>query len=125
MKLGMFIIYVKDQKKSRDFYKEIFKINPTLDVPGMTEFNIDGVSIGIMPISGISKILENKISIPDEESIKCELYLYVEFPDQYLEIVANNGGKIISNPIKRNWGDIVGYCTDLDGNILAFSKKAN
>ncbi|MCK9225614.1 MAG: VOC family protein [Candidatus Muirbacterium halophilum] len=123
MKLGMFIIYVKEQNKSRDFYKQVFKINPILDVPGMTEFKIEGISIGIMPKTGISNILDNKVIHADEKSIKCELYFYVDCPEQYLEILEKNGGNKISDPIKRNWGDIVGYGTDLDGNVLAFSKK--
>lgn len=33
------IIYVSDQKKSAEFYRATLMMNPTLDVPGMTEWN--------------------------------------------------------------------------------------
>ncbi len=35
-----FILYVADQKKSKDFYSLVLNIAPSLDVEGMTEFNI-------------------------------------------------------------------------------------
>lgn len=34
------IIYVKNQVKSKEFYKSLLDIEPTLDVPGMTEFTL-------------------------------------------------------------------------------------
>jgi catechol 2,3-dioxygenase-like lactoylglutathione lyase family enzyme len=46
----MTILYVADQKRSRDFYRNILGIEPSLDVPGMTEFPLtDNASLGLMP----------------------------------------------------------------------------
>ncbi len=36
----MFILYVSDQQVSRDFYAAGLGLEPVLDVPGMTEFNL-------------------------------------------------------------------------------------
>lgn len=49
-----FIIYVKDQEKSRDFYQKVLNLWPKLDVPRMTEFALnDGTILGLMPEAGL------------------------------------------------------------------------
>lgn len=62
---SMFIVFVEDHSLSKKFYQQVLEQEPILDVPGMTEFalGIDS-SLGLMPASGIVKILENKISSP-------------------------------------------------------------
>lgn len=124
----MFIIFVKNQEKSRAFYEKIFGFKPTLDVPGMTEFKLfDHVTLGIMPEEGIMRILENKIQDPKNANgvPRSELYLYVDDPDEYYFKLVNAGGTGISKMKLRNWGDYVSYGSDIDGHILAFAKKAN
>ena len=52
------ILYVKDQEWSTDFYSHVLAMQPTLHVPGMTEFTLNEVCIlGLMPESGIKKLL--------------------------------------------------------------------
>lgn len=34
------VLYVNDQQASADFYTKIFRRNPDLNVPGMTEFRL-------------------------------------------------------------------------------------
>lgn len=122
----MFIIYVKDQDKSKDFYKKVFQQEPVLDIEGISEFALaDNVSFGIMPESGIMRILDDKIPNPAMARgiPRNELYLYVNDIDDYIKRVFDAGGKIISGPKLRNWGKVVAYCMDIDGNILAFAKK--
>lgn len=124
----MFIIFVKNQEKSRAFYEKILGFKPTLDVPGMTEFKLfDHVTLGIMPEEGIMRILENKIQDPKNANgvPRSELYLYVDDPDEYYFKLVNAGGTGISKMKLRNWGDYVSYGSDIDGHILAFAKKAN
>lgn len=122
----MFIIFVKNQEKSRAFYEKILGFKPTLDVPGMTEFKLfDHVTLGIMPEEGIMRILENKIQDPKNANgvPRSELYLYVDDPDEYYFKLVNAGGTGISKMKLRNWGDYVSYGSDIDGHILAFAKK--
>ncbi len=121
-----FIIYVKDQQKSKQFYEIVLQISPSLDVPGMTEFKLaDNVILGIMPENGISKIISTHLPHPkDGNGIpRCELYLKVKNPKNYIAKGIELGGKEISKLQKRDWGDIVGYISDLDGHILAFAEK--
>ncbi len=122
----MIILYVKDQERSKLLYASILGISPTLDVPGMTEFNLtQKLSLGIMPGDGIVRILDNKVGNPNEIQglPRCEVYLFVDNPDFYYDKAIEFGGQGISKGEIRNWGDYVSYCSDYDGNIIAFAKR--
>lgn len=123
---AIFIIYTKDQKAASQFYTDLLEINPTLDVPGMTEFELsESIKLGIMPAAGIKRILDDKIDEPncDLSNVKCELYLYVDQPEAYYNKAIALGAIGISHLQNRNWGDVVAYCIDLDGNLLGFAKQ--
>lgn len=121
-----FIIYVEEQNKSKEFYEELLKIKPVLDVPGMTEFELaENVKLGLMPEKGIAKIISDKLPHPEKGNgiPRCELYLKVKNPAEYIKRGIELGGKEISKLQNRDWGDQVGYISDFDGNIIAFAKK--
>lgn len=121
-----FILFVKDQLVSRDFYKKVLGINPSLDVPGMTEFDLgNNVKLGLMPNNGIYKILEQVtphpktgVGIP-----RCELYLIIDNINECFNNALNNGARLVSPVMDRDWGDRVGYFSDPDGHIIAFAQK--
>lgn len=120
-----FILYVKDQGRARDFYSELLGASPILDVPGMTEFYLgDGVKLGLMPETGIRKIIGD--SLPDPALgngiPRAELYLTVDDAESVLQKGVKAGARLISPLSKRSWGDEVGYLADLDGHILAFKQ---
>lgn len=124
-KLPMVILYVADQKRSAQFYETILHKKPLLDVPGMTEFQIsDSFLLGLMPESGIAKILNNKTKHPASGNgiPRCELYLIVGDPQEALQHALAAGAKEISQAETRSWGDTVAYCSDPDGHIIAFAK---
>lgn len=123
-----FILYVANQEKSRNFYQELLNVTPSLDVPGMTEFELTkNVKLGLMPENGIARILNNTTPHPKEGTgiPRCELYIKVINAQKYIEKGDELGGKIISNLEMRNWGDKVGYISDIDGHIIAFVEKGN
>jgi hypothetical protein len=62
------IIYVVDQKISRDFYATTLGVEPYLDVPGMTEFDFAAGKLGIMPQAGIKRLLGD--ALPDPQKHK-------------------------------------------------------
>ncbi len=126
MKEIEFILYVSDQQKSKDFYQQLLNIKPSLDVPGMTEFKLnEGVKLGLMPEGGIAKIIDGKISHPSNgQGIpRCELYLVVENAQEFMDKGIKLGGKEISKLSDRDWGDRVGYISDVDGHIIAFAER--
>ncbi len=119
------ILYVSDQKRSRDFYSALLGKEPSLDVPGMTEFVLsDKLKLGLMPESGIAKILSDKTPHPStgNGTPRCELYLKVANPDDVYRLAVSLGAKEISAVTHRDWGDTVGYVSDFDGHILAFAS---
>ncbi|MFM9328273.1 VOC family protein [Paenibacillus mesotrionivorans] len=123
---AIFILFVKDQGKSRSFYRELLGIEPSLDVPGMTEFAISETArLGLMPEEGISRILEGRIPHPQHAggAPRSEVYLYVEQPDAYYDRLEAAGGRQVSAGAVRNWGDYVAYGTDPDGHLVAFAEK--
>ena len=123
-----FILYVKDQQKSKWFYENILQLSPSLNVPGMTEFMLsENVKLGLMPENGIAKIISNRLPHPQDGNgiPRCELYLKVINPTQYINRGIALGGKELSKFQNRDWGDKVGYISDLDGHVLAFAEKIN
>lgn len=120
-----FILYVEDQNRSKEFYAQLLAISPSLDVPGMTEFILSpNCKLGIMPNSGIQKILNNQTPNPQlgQGIPRCELYLLVDKPEEYLNRGIQNGALMVSEFQPRDWGDEVGYLADPDGHIIALAK---
>lgn len=120
-----FILYVADQKKSKDFYSFVLNLSPSLDVEGMTEFLIGkNCKLGLMPEKGIANILMNKTPHPASGSgiPRCEIYLKIEDCSGYLSRAVDAGGKLISEFALRDWGDNVAYISDPDGHIIAFAE---
>ena len=118
------ILYVKEQQASADFYTKIFRQEPDLHVPGMTEFKLtDTCKLGLMPNRGIAKILANKTPHPDQGNgiPLCELYLHVENIDFEFENALKAGAKLVSPVEDRNWGDKACYFADPDGHVIAFA----
>jgi len=127
IKLSEIILYVKDQGISCSFYKNIFRKEPDLNVPGITEFIIsDNCKLGLMPNNGIAKILGENTPHPETGNgiPRCELYFYVDDVELEFENAKMSGAKLISPIEKRNWGDKVCYFSDPDGHIIAFAEKA-
>lgn len=121
-----FILYVADQQRSRDFYQLVLQRDPVLDVPGMTEFLLAGqCKLGLMPESGVAKILQGHTPHPASGNgiPRCELYLYSEDIQGYYDRLVKAGAKEISTIQPRNWGDNVCYFSDPDGHIIAIAEK--
>lgn len=120
------ILYVNNQEKSSAFYQKILRQNPSLNVPGMTEFILSEFSkIGLMPNKGIAKIITPPMPHPDLGNgiPRCELYFYVENIEFEFENAIASGAQLISPITDRDWGDKVCYFADPDGHIIAFAQK--
>ena len=121
-----FILYVHNKKVASDFYKAVLNKDASNDDAGITEFELTkGCILGIMPESGMAKVLQPIMPHPAQANgiPRCELYLYVNNPQEYLERAFKAGAVLISPNQRREWGDEVGYCADPDGHIVAFARK--
>ncbi len=124
-KRTLFILYVADQERSRSFYGEVLGVEPSLDVPGMTEFPLPGGGyLGLMPEKGIVRLLGE--ALPDPASAsgvpRSELYLVVDSASAYHGRAVASGAKEVSPLLERNWGDMAAYSLDPDGHVLAFAE---
>jgi len=121
------ILYVKSQEQSTKFYATVLGLMPTLDVPGMTEFELnDGCILGLMPERGIKRLLGETLPDPEQGNgvPRAEIYLKVDDPRVYHERAIKMGAKELSGVMRRDWGDIVAYALDPDGHVVAFAREA-
>ncbi|MEA4995401.1 MAG: lactoylglutathione lyase [Petrimonas sp.] len=126
MKNFRFIIYVENQKRSTNFYRELLLQEPSLEVPGMTEFELSPtLKLGIMPENGIAKIIGEKTPHPaNGRGIpRCEIYIVLENLLPSYERAKNLGVVMVSDVAVRDWGHKVCYFCDPDGHIVAFAEE--
>ena len=124
----IFIIYVPDQEAAKTFYEAVLGISPHLHVPGMTEFILsEHAKLGIMPEKGIEKIICPALPSPSsvEKIPRCELYFYVDRPEDYYQKALLHGATDIVHAKNMDWGDRVAYVADPFGHVVAFAKKIN
>ena len=120
-----FILYIRDQANSTQFYEKVLGLSPRLNVPGMTEFELlNGTILGLMPSDAIKQLL---IDIPHPNTAACipraEIYLLVENTYEFHQQAIAAGAREISSVKARDWGHAVGYVMDPDGHILAFANS--
>lgn len=119
-----FILYVSDQNAAAGFWRRVLGVEPSLHVPGMTEFALgpDAV-LGLMPSAGIRRLLGD--AIPDPERTagvpRAEIYLIVDDPAAYHARALAAGARELSALSMRNWGQVVAYSLDADGHVIAFA----
>lgn len=122
------ILFVHDQQVSTSFYENVFQTKALLNVPGMTEIKIsDHCKLGLMPNTGIQRILNNEMPHPETGRgiPRCELYLMVDNFDQQIQHLLSCGARQISAAEDRDWGHRVAYFADPDGHLLAIAKTIN
>ncbi len=120
-----FIFYVSDQEASARFYKKVLAQKPALDVPGMTEFELgNGSVLGLMPSSGIKKLLGDRLPDPSAAQgiPRAELYLVVDNPEEYHARALQAGAVELDSMRVRDWGHATAYSMDADGHVLVFAR---
>lgn len=120
------ILYVSDQARSKAFYREVLQLEPTLDVPGMTEFDLSpSCKLGLMPEQGIAKILSDKTPHPATGSgiPRCEIYIVTDDIARYYAQAKKAGALLVNDLQDRDWGHRVCYFADPDGHVVAFAQK--
>lgn len=121
-----FIFYVNDQHASTAFYRVVLTRAPRLDVPGMTEFTLEGGAVlGLMPLTGIRRLLDDALPDPALGAgiPRAELYLLVADPGADHRRALAAGGRELSPLKPRDWGHAAAYSLDPDGYVLAFAAE--
>lgn len=119
-----FILYVQDQHRATVFWSAALDLAPILDEPGMTEFELDGVVLGLMPEDNARRLLRHAPDPSLGSGVpRAEIYLRVEDVEACFERALAAGAQELAPPLLRAWGDVVGYCLDPDGHVLAFATR--
>jgi len=119
-----FILYVQDQAASTAFYTQALAQQPTLFVPGMTEFRLgEQAVLGLMPVAGVRRLLGSAIPDPAVAAgiPRAELYLLTPDPDAGHQRALAAGAEELSPMAPRDWGHRAAYSLDPDGHVLAFA----
>ncbi len=129
-----FILYVRDQPASAQFYERALGLRARLDVPGMTEFELGSETglaamvLGLMPLEGARRLLgAGAVAATTTEAAppaRCELYLVVADARAAHDRALRAGARELSPVLQRDWGHLAGYCADPDGHVLAFAEAA-
>lgn len=122
----MIILYCSDQKRSSSFYEQLLRRKPLLDVPGMTEFILDGnVLLGLMPDEGAHRLLGGAMPHPSQGKgiPRCEIYIPSDHAEEAVAAAVNNGAVLLSPLTARNWGHKAAYLSDPDGHIIGIADK--
>lgn len=120
-----FVLYVHDQKAATEFYATVFAVAPRLNVPGMTEFELnDGAVLGLMPAASATRLLGRNIDVADIAKNPCaEIYLIVDEPAEFHARALKAGAVEVSPLTTRDWGHEAAYSIDISGHVLAFAKE--
>jgi predicted enzyme related to lactoylglutathione lyase len=121
MHAAQFILYVTDQARARDFYRHVLAAEPTLDVPGMTEFDLGGATLGLMPAADMVALLDGQVRAGAGQ--RCELYLRRGDAAAALARAVDAGGRLLDDLRDRTWGERAGYLLDPDGHVLALAQS--
>jgi predicted enzyme related to lactoylglutathione lyase len=118
-----FILYVADQRRAAEFYSNTLAIEPRLNVPGMTEFEIgESAVLGLMPYASVGRLFDiDRSELGSGVEPKAELYLMVDEPSVYHKRALESGARELSPLTDRDWGHSAAYCIDNDGNVIAFA----
>lgn len=121
-----FILYVADQATSKDFYSTLLGQEPSLDVPGMTEFDLPGCKLGLMPEANIARIISGPLPHPASGAgvPRCELYLLVDDLDASCARAEKAGAAVVDGAKDRDWGHRVAYYADDDGHVIALAAAS-
>jgi catechol 2,3-dioxygenase-like lactoylglutathione lyase family enzyme len=125
---AFFLFYVRDQKRSRDFYAGVLAQEPVLDVSGITEFRVGAEAVFcLMPEAGARRLLGE--ALPDPAAAhgvpRAELYLMVSEPAAFHRRALERGARELSPLLPRDWGHRAAYSLDPDGHVLAFAERSS
>lgn len=120
----LFILYVRSQAISRDFYRALLRKEPVLDVTGMTEFDLGTCKLGLMPEEGIARIITPTLPHPSTGAgiPRCEVYLLLDDIAPILDRAKAIGTTLVAAADDKDWGHRVAYFADPDGHVIVLAQ---
>lgn len=120
-RINLVCLGVKNMEAALTFYKIIgFKTHEKADKPAIVFFNNQGSKLELFPIEDLAKDINEAVPPMIQEkgfsgiTLACNVRSENEV-DELIELVRQNGGKIVKEPVRVSWGGYSGYFQDIDG----------
>ena len=121
-RLALVILAVEDRALSVTFYRDAFGWQLAVDTPAYTELALPaGLRLGIYDRRHFGKNFGHEPR-PTGAVTGTELYVYVEDVEAASSRVVRAGGRLLDACQARDWGDLVAYLSDPDGNVIALAR---
>jgi predicted enzyme related to lactoylglutathione lyase len=120
------ILAVSDLARSLDFYERSFgwPRNERIDYRNYIELlPEDGGSLGLFEREGFAGLVGAEPAKPEEGQV-APAYVYVRVHDLSASVdrLEAAGGKPLSPPADRSWGERAAWFADPDGNVVAVAE---
>jgi predicted enzyme related to lactoylglutathione lyase len=122
-RLALVILAVDDLARSAAFYDQAFGWPRTIESPVYIELALPGgMRLGLYARDGFRRTIGHSPAPAPADVTATELYVYVADIDLASRKVLDAGGRTLGRAAARDWGDVVGYLSDPDGNVLALAR---
>jgi predicted enzyme related to lactoylglutathione lyase len=120
-RLALIILAVDDLRSATRFYGDAFGWDPVVSTPVYVEYTLTNIRVGLYDRRGFGR----NVGMTPERArglTTCELYLYVGDLEAAIARVERAGGRPLAPLAPRDWGDVVAYLADPDGNVIALAQ---
>jgi predicted enzyme related to lactoylglutathione lyase len=120
----LIVLACDDVARSKAFYLSAFGWRVVVDLAVYVELEVPtGLRVGLYARPGFERNTgQASAARPAQGTTACELYLRVDDVGAALARCLSAGGRLLSGPAPRPWGDDAGYVADPDGNVVAVSR---
>lgn len=121
---GIIILAVEELTRARAFYTTAFGWPLAVETPVYVEFRCTAeLRLGLYQREAFARNVQTlPTRIPAGSLAPFELYLFTDDLATSAARLLAAGARLLSPVAPRDWGDLVGYFADLDGNILALAQ---
>lgn len=120
-RLVLAILACDDVARLRDFYVAAFGWRVEVEVPVYVELSTPGgMRVGLYLRGGFARNTgAPPAPAPAHGTTSTELYVRVADVAAALARLAAAGARVLSPPASREWGEVVAYTADPEGNVVA------
>lgn len=123
MRLSIVILVVEDLERVRSFYRDMLGGRGLVDTTTYVEVGFGEMRLGLYERHGFGQNIETlPVPRPARELSSTELYFHVDDLDGACDLLASAGVTQLSSASARDWGEVVAYFADPEGNVIALAR---
>ncbi|MGD6902897.1 VOC family protein [Bacillus infantis] len=118
LKLGYIILYVEDLEKTKQFYGELLGLELKNEFGTYIEYDTGSTILSMNTRENGRELTDLPIPAGFREEQTMELSFVTEDVEGTIEKARQAGVRILLEPVKKPWGQIVAYMEDPDGHYI-------